>query len=72
MMGVPEPLEVQAQETVEAYIEHDAIPPDVLDRVAVLHHNEQYFEALDLAVHARGAAPEWTTTSGTARRGSAD
>lgn len=72
MNGIPEPLEVQAQETVESYIEHDAVPADVLDRVAVLHHNERYFEALDLVVHARDAATDRTAASATTRRGSAD
>lgn len=72
MKGVPEPLEVQAQKTVEAYLEHDDLPPAVLDRVAVLHHNERYFEALDVVVHARDAAPEGAGAAGTSRRGSAD
>lgn len=72
MNDVPNPLEREAQETVEAYLEHDAAPTTVLDRVAVLHHRGEYFEALDVLVRNDAPVRDADVASGSGRRGIAD
>lgn len=72
MNDVPQPLEIEAQETVEAYLEHDAAPETVLDRVAVLHHRGEYFEALQLIVEQRDPATDLGASPGTRQSGTAD
>lgn len=72
MTDVPDPLEHEAQKTVEAYLEHDAAPAAVLDRVAVLHHRGEYFEALDFLVTRDQPVRSVRGATGTGRSGMAD